>query len=1250
MANDKLMSMQQTATLSASTARPIAFTIAQNGVTIILPGSPLTRLNYFDGKFLRAADLQTEQAYLRTLVELSNQAGGPGVAHGFSASLASGTEILLDAGLAIDPTGRVLLLTGSQTVSIPDLLPRAPTARIAGAQGLAGAAFADCVAVTAAPGPDVVAPSNLYLLVIAHAEALCGMEDVYGKLCQEACITSTDRPFAVEGIVARLLPLTLALPGSKAVTLGAEHLRSRVASAYFEDERNVIGSLISKAGLQSEVWCRGAEGAGGIYVPLGVVGWTGTAASFFDAWTARRERMDTPAKRYWQWRIHMRPWDVFMAQILQFQCQLRDGLEKGTPVVDPCKNARTLVSDASTTVTELFRYYNTVSAALASANINAAELNNRAKATINATELTLAGGTAAVSDLMQRISVARSTTIFAVLDRLLIRQGIIELPSAGYLPVTPGETLTVNQQVRQWMGEGVNLRFCIVTPDYVQHALEEAQHMERISLIAGLDDPQAMPDVDILVPDGKVIQPKLTPGTAYQARLGFERPLTARALNAIAEVTPAMIAIQMPFAGAAYIDVPANGKLQLFTAVDWEQDLTIGNVVAAPMTNLGTVIFNSPLEVGSSVTAAAATTRSSSVWVAITCNPNPFSLTAGGSALLNVREASAFPGKAEDFRLNGELQFRPLVTQGSTTLLQGVFNGIASKTTRDASGTATPQTGPVTLEVRAWLTTTPEGPTLEVQFINPSTNLSYRLGARWSGVPRQISATFSQSDPNAETVAGSFIQSDDVVQPTNPSHASALRALDNIGLGLGDPQFSPASAAQLFPPPPPPTGDLQVEATLDWVLFHRRRTKQCQVEKVVTPVPSRRYQLWRGLVTNQDAANNIIGNLRNNVPIDKSIFDTVDVPEFAPGIATLLTQPSTILVDWNKKNPGQILAYGAIASSVAAQADGDPLAQARLQQVVQAIGQTSQRTSTTPLEVLGQINPNLAVPDVDGIIVLLTIVETVPHIFLAVGGGSDSIPNLIATATAPTAEPLVKVLGQFAITSLGTVAFKLKTADALSPLTPVDAWNRLPAPVPVPINAATFYFAGDGADEATINSRIDQAITVLKNIDPQTTLSSLRESCKVALGFPAPAVTVIAVGPPRLIPRPQADEAPAKPRTARLVPWRGSFLNRTIVDLPAPAFVSFAADGSLSAALPAEVVAALQKVSPAFASVELVPSEAQPDAAAQTRLDSIASALLQATLIQPTASHQITKIRPKEVQLLTTTGLTANEIVFLRVG
>ena len=46
--------MTQTATVAEG---PLVLVGAQNGVTLIPSPTPLTRLNYFDGKFLRAEDL-----------------------------------------------------------------------------------------------------------------------------------------------------------------------------------------------------------------------------------------------------------------------------------------------------------------------------------------------------------------------------------------------------------------------------------------------------------------------------------------------------------------------------------------------------------------------------------------------------------------------------------------------------------------------------------------------------------------------------------------------------------------------------------------------------------------------------------------------------------------------------------------------------------------------------------------------------------------------------------------------------------------------------------------------------------------------------------------------------------------------------------------------------------------------------------------------------------------------------------------
>src|SRR5690606_33039555 len=106
--------------------------------------------------------------------------------------------------------------------------------------------------------------------------------------------------------------------------------------------------------------------------------------------------------------------------------------------------------------------------------------------------------------------------------RILIDGGIVELPPAGYLPVDPNSELTVDRQVRRLLGDGVDLRFCVIRPDDAARELEGAQHMDRISLLRGLDDPNNKDPVDILVPDGRlIVREDQSQGLSYRARLGI---------------------------------------------------------------------------------------------------------------------------------------------------------------------------------------------------------------------------------------------------------------------------------------------------------------------------------------------------------------------------------------------------------------------------------------------------------------------------------------------------------------------------------------------------------------------------------------------------------------------------------------------------------------------------------------------------------------------------------------------------------
>ena len=462
-----------------------------SGITIIPDTTPLARLNYFDGQFLRAEHLNREQLYLRRLVELSNQSDGSGITHGFDVTL-SGSELFLSDGLAIDPEGRVLVLPEGRAVSIEELLAKSQTTQPSLAKvtdRFKNAEFGECIVTESTDGGTVQAGTSLYLLTIAHAESLCGEEDVYGRLCEDACVSGTQKPYWLEGVVFRARPLllTVPFPTSRAVPLTRVHLRSSVASAYFESERRRIAHLISRTGLASDVWCLGAEGESGNELPVGVLARAGSSTIFLDSWIARRERIETTPRRYWQWRMAMRAKDIYLAQVFQFQCQLRDLLRTGGATAeDPCADTRRVLTEAEESYLRLTQFYTDVADRLASSP----ELNQ-----LDSVKFLRAKGTAPLQALSKKLTEIKDVGSLSPSNRILIEGGIIELPSAGYLPVTPGEAMSVNEQVRRWMGEGVDLRFCVVRPDYVPHAWEEAQHMERISLLTGLETDGQKPRV-----------------------------------------------------------------------------------------------------------------------------------------------------------------------------------------------------------------------------------------------------------------------------------------------------------------------------------------------------------------------------------------------------------------------------------------------------------------------------------------------------------------------------------------------------------------------------------------------------------------------------------------------------------------------------------------------------------------------------------------------------------------------------------
>ncbi|NHN38337.1 hypothetical protein G8764_13595 [Pseudomaricurvus alcaniphilus] len=760
---------------------------SSKGHAVVNKHSPLRRLNYFDGKFIRAPDLILEQQALLNQIRLGNRAGGAGVVYGYDCTLSGNDGLNISAGYAIDPQGKALLLGDGISVGIGELIEKStaaafgPTASSAGlgrATATAGfsassavtssmaaaavqknisaaqkssavkkAGFDDCVIHNSAATISAGTSDQLYLITLNHTEAYCGEEDVYGKLCSEACSTSTNRSYIIEGVEVRAVPINLSqlYKNSAAVDLSAVHLRSRVASAYFEQERQLIASHISASGLSSSIWCLGAEASGGNGVPIAIIGRNGSTTLFLDAWTARRERMEAPPRHYWAGRMAMRPWQQFLAQILQFQCQLRACLTSTDPNApcktlrefDPCASTRKIAGEAAAGMRYLLDSLGRMAGQLS--DLQALNINN-------ATLAELQGGSAGLEAQYQKlIDVAR----VVLPEQLLINCGIVEVPSAGYLPVNASSTITVNEQVRRFFGDGVDLRFCVTRADYIPHALEEAQHMERICLLSGLDNAANKPKVDVLVPEGEIQQLEAqVVGTGYQSTtsistnllaIGWPRKLSVAAdvagnsaiigsasnLNVsaarlstnleafrLAEGLRVNIARSLPpLSGAARGEQLDNGGTAFYLAarstasVIGSGSLSLANAASNSVLSLlnqgrsdaaasgarAAINVSTNIEALTGVGRVPTLAPSTAVWASLKTNRDPFTLASGDSCDVQAhfllvssrRLGDSNQTTVSERSINGQLQIQKGAPQAAQTKLTArlVANGIWSDTT-----------------------------------------------------------------------------------------------------------------------------------------------------------------------------------------------------------------------------------------------------------------------------------------------------------------------------------------------------------------------------------------------------------------------------------------------------------------------------------------------------------------------------------------------------------------------------------------
>ncbi len=399
---------------------------ADETVTATATTSAIRRLNPADGLFLRAEHLNQIQVYARALALAGGISTGSGVAYGYGLAL-DGSDLHVTPGLAIDPGGVPLLLADPVTISLDTLST----------------------------------PSGRFWIieVIAGPDQPAGSEPVFGTVCGDPCSVTSIQPWLDSSVTVRVTANDT-LPGLASVTQPAL-LRNWLASAYFEQERRngppwlTPGPSGQVAAINDLPWSdpQPAAAPTPASVPIGVLLRPG-GDWVLDVWIARRDLIATPARDAWEWRLGLRPWAVFVAQVLQFQAQLAD-----VPGLAP--SGEVVFGDAE-------EFYGIV--------LKDLPRSRRA--------------------MQQAWEEWQRTHRQPVTEGALSGYGFGQLPSAGFLLAPAGDG-DLQGRVEALFGSNVVVRLQHNSADAALRAVTRAQHLDRIPL----DQPGNKPVVDVWIPD-----------------------------------------------------------------------------------------------------------------------------------------------------------------------------------------------------------------------------------------------------------------------------------------------------------------------------------------------------------------------------------------------------------------------------------------------------------------------------------------------------------------------------------------------------------------------------------------------------------------------------------------------------------------------------------------------------------------------------------------------------------------------------
>jgi hypothetical protein len=728
-------------------------------------------------------------------------------------------------------------------------------------------------------------------------------------------------------------------------------------------------------------------------------------------------------------------------------------------------------------------------------------------------------------------------------DRIAIVEGFGGMSSAGYLPVLTGTSISVNDQVRALLGDGLDLRFCITTVDYIAHAFEEAQHMDRISLLQGLDDPSNKPKVDILVPDGKATGATASTAGVYAAGLRFSAKETgglsykgaareekldsggAALYAATAGISEDTIAKFQALARAA-----VTGKAKA-RPIEFQGNLASNTFITKPKTTgpaVDKLILDTSAtartfvnlagsaaalrEVGMvNVARPAAQTTVDGLWLTARADKDIRSLAVKAQtpvqfrAVLGTRPSSPL---AFELMFHGTFAVTTVSTLMGANVVSGTLNGTLSVGIYEEDQNLQKTIEYLMTERFNW----PARFTFSGDSVNGSVVLDLSTPAGAFG-PLQLTRTVSNQDRVAYTAgvvsnaAGAapgpvvaiaeldLAADSSVLDVTNANHRAAEAALDIVQAALivSEPDLKQQAELNLFPPVPAST-ELRIEAVRDWVMFTRRRHKECAagIAPVAPPLPPRAYRVLDLKANSREEADKLVTTLAPQLkdPVKASavirqLLVADDrrknklIVQFEGGTATPLSDLGLAKDDWNHFNPvpGKKVVFGAVGAA------GDTDAGLQINRIHTFEAAIS---AATPTEVAIVPYPQDAVPPgADGVMLFITVspVEVVvehQHVFAA----NVDIFKLILDAVGQNSLPQLKErlaratdlrLADYSVNDAGAVL--VTDASVLSAFTAAFPGRRV---------GQSLVLAAKGTSAADVGHQVEAAKKIVTDLSGDT--------------------------------------------------------------------------------------------------------------------------------------------------------------------